>query len=134
MPSADEPGSAQKARPKVLIVEDEFLVALDAEDALTRAGFDVVGLARSAEEAISLAAAHAPVLAVMDIRLVGPRDGVSAALELYQRFNIRSVFATAHDDAGTRARAAEAEPFGWLRKPYSSLALIEAVRQAVNQT
>ncbi len=117
--------------PRILIVEDEYLVALQMESELARAGFDIVGIAGSADEALDLAAAHSPILAVMDIRLRGSRDGVEAALELYARHRIRSVFVTAHYDADTRRRALPANPIGWLPKPYSMPLLFAHVRDAV---
>ena len=73
------------SRGRVLIVEDEYFVALDAEDALSSAGFMVVGISATAEEAIEKAAAEAPDIVLMDIRLAGPRDGIDAAAEIRRR-------------------------------------------------
>ena len=117
--------------PRILIVEDDYFVAVDLEHCLQEAGFAVVGLAASAEEAFELAAAEKPVLALMDIRIAGGRDGVETAIELQKSFGIPSIFATAHGDAATRKRAEQAQPLGWLQKPYSVTALIEAVRLAL---
>jgi two-component system, response regulator PdtaR len=120
---------------RVLIVEDDYLVASDIEAALTAAGLEVVGVAASAEEAIALAASHAPSLAVMDIRLAGERDGIDAALELFRAHGLRCIFATAHADDDARHRAAPAKPLAWLQKPYSVaslLALINQLRSAGN--
>ena len=117
--------------PRILIVEDDYFVAVDLEYCLQEAGYAVVGLAASAEEAFELAAAKKPVLALMDIRIAGARDGVETAIELQKSFGIPSIFATAHGDAATRKRAEEAQPLGWLQKPYSAAALIEAVRFAL---
>jgi DNA-binding NarL/FixJ family response regulator len=116
---------------QVLIVEDEFFVALDLETTLQRAGFEVVGVARNAADAVRLAEAHQPSVVVMDVRIVGERDGIDAAIEIFQRFGIRSVFATAHHDPLTITRAAPANAAGWLVKPYSSEAVIAAVEAAV---
>lgn len=116
---------------RILIVEDDFLVATQAEIALSAAGFAVVGVAASAEEAIQLATMQRPALAVMDIRLAGPRDGIEAAHELFRSMAIRCLFATAHYDADTRRRAEPARPLGWLQKPYTPLSLIEMVRLAL---
>jgi two-component system, response regulator PdtaR len=128
---AGQSGKRTAEAPRVLIVEDDFLVAAQAESALTSAGFAVVGVASSAEEAIQLAAMQPPALAVMDIRLAGGRDGIEAALELFQSMGIRCIFATAHDDTATRNRAAAVHPLGWLPKPYSPMDLIEMVRLAL---
>lgn len=103
-----ETGNVAKAaqqRPAILIVEDDFLIAMEAESALIAAGFQISGIAATAEEAISLARAHKPAIAIMDIRLAGRRDGIDAAGDLYREIGVRCVFATAHDDQQTRARA-----------------------------
>jgi DNA-binding NarL/FixJ family response regulator len=115
---------------RVLVVEDDYLAAADAEAGLNDAGFEVVGVARSAEEAIAIAGAERPALAIMDIRLNGARDGIDAALALFERFGIRSIFATAHHDAAMRARAEPASPLGWLPKPYSMHSLVARVKSA----
>ena len=116
---------------RVLIVEDDFLIAMQTEVALTSAGFDVVGPATTAEEAVDLAREAQPWLAVMDIRLASSRDGIDAARELYQDFAIRCIFATAHDDAHTRGRAEPYAPLGWLPKPYTMASLVNVVAEAV---
>jgi DNA-binding NarL/FixJ family response regulator len=117
----------------ILIVEDDFLVALQIEAALGDAGYAVAGNAASAEEAFHMVEARRPVLALMDIRLAGRMDGVDAALNLFRAHGLRCIFATAHHDAETRARAAPAQPLGWLQKPYTMPALVAAVRQALQQ-
>jgi DNA-binding NarL/FixJ family response regulator len=117
--------------PRVLVVEDDFLIAIQTEAALTAAGFQVVGPAATAEEAIELARDAQPMLAVMDIRLASNRDGIDAARQLYQDLAIRCIFATAHDDAHTRGRAEPYAPLGWLPKPYSAASLITLVAEAL---
>jgi DNA-binding NarL/FixJ family response regulator len=118
---------------KLLVVEDEYLVAMDIEATLRDAGFTVVGIAVSAEEAVALARAHGPDLVIMDIRLAGPRDGVDAALELFRESGVRCIFATAHSDVTTRLRAEPALPLGWLAKPYQPQLLVRAVRNALDE-
>jgi DNA-binding NarL/FixJ family response regulator len=125
-------GKADSAvRRKILIVEDELLIALDMESALMDAGFEVIGIAASASEAMSLVRTTKPDLAVMDVRLAGPTDGVKCALELFRIDGIRCVFATAHQDQATRLRAEPAQPLGWLAKPYQPDALIRTVHDAI---
>lgn len=113
--------------PLILIVEDDYLIALDIEDGLTAAGFSLAGTASSADEAIRIALATKPVLALMDIRLLGQRDGIDAALELYREHGIRCIFTTAHSDREVRLRAEAARPLGWMQKPYSVEAVVEAI-------
>ncbi|KRR22260.1 regulator [Bradyrhizobium retamae] len=118
---------------RILVVEDDFLIAMQSEVALTAAGFEVVGPATTAEEAVALAREAQPTLAVMDIRLASTRDGIDAARQLYQDFAIRCIFATAHDDVHTRRRAEPYAPLGWLPKPYTMASLVSVVDGALAQ-
>jgi DNA-binding NarL/FixJ family response regulator len=119
---------------RILVVEDDFFVSIEMETALTGGGFEVIGPANTAEEAERYAAEQRPNLIVMDIRLLSPRDGVEAALAIFRATGIRSIFATAHDDPHTRARAAAAKPLGWIAKPYAMDSLVALVRQALKET
>jgi DNA-binding NarL/FixJ family response regulator len=124
-------GEAESGRARVLIVEDDFFVCLEIESAMIEAGIEVIGPANTAEEAERYAAEQRPDLVVMDVRLLGSRDGVEAALAIFRSTGIRSIFATAHDDPHTRARAAAAKPLGWIAKPYAMPTLVALVRQAL---
>jgi two-component system, response regulator PdtaR len=128
-------GSAEQAEPptRILIVEDDFVVADEIDRALSEAGFDVAGVAVSAEEAMELAEAQKPALAVMDVRLAGEDDGINAALEIFRKFGIRCIFATAQYDQHSLERAQPAMPLGWLQKPYSIVSLVDAVRRALKE-
>jgi len=134
--SRDDTAGADKrtGRPaRILVVEDDFLVAMQMEAALTEAGFEVAGVASSGEDAIELALKERPRLAVMDIRLAGDRDGIDTALHLFAEQGIRCVFATAHHDEQARQRAAPATPLGWLHKPYTMASLVGMVRTALQE-
>ena len=106
-------------------------VALDLEGGLREAGMQVLGPVPTGEEAIALAKAEHPMLAVLDIRLASEKDGIDVALELYRTLGIRSIFASAHTDPSYRQRAAAAEPLGWVQKPYTIGAVVAAVKQAL---
>ena len=125
------PDRGQVTPARVLIVEDDFLVALAAEAALREAGFEVIGMVDTAEDAIAQASAQRPSLVIMDIRLSGRRDGIETAIELFRNHGIPCVFATAHADAEAHARAMPARPRGWLQKPYSMPDLVNLVRRVV---
>jgi DNA-binding NarL/FixJ family response regulator len=125
-----ETAEAEQGPIRILIVEDDFLIALQTESALTEAGFHVVGTATTAEEAIAFAREQRPFLAVMDIRLASERDGIDAARELFGELGIRCIFATAHDDPRTRERAEPYAPLGWLAKPYTMASLVALVIEA----
>ena len=120
---APDSGTGAQARklpaPRILIVEDDFLVATEMEVALSDAGFAIAGVAASGENAIALATRQDPDLAVVDIRLAGDGDGVDTALELSRVHGVHCIFATAHSDPDTRARAQAAASLGWLQKPYT---------------
>lgn len=110
--------SAASGRPlRVLIVEDEAIIAMDIEMMLQDLGAQVVGVAMTAAEAVRLAELHRPDCATMDINIKGGRDGVSAATEIYETLSIRSIFVSAYGNDETRQRAAPAHPFGWIKKP-----------------
>jgi two-component system, response regulator PdtaR len=125
-------GIVPAAPPRVLIVEDDFLIASDIEAALGEAGIRVAGIASTADEALQMAQTERPALAIMDIRLTGKRDGIDAALELYNTHGVRCVFATAHSDQSTRTRAEPANPLAWVPKPYAMTSLVEAIRSALS--
>lgn len=118
--------------PRLLIVEDEWFIAVESEIILREAGYAVVGTAVTADEAVSLAERERPHLVLMDIRLRGARDGIEAAVEIRRRFGIGCIFATAHAEPSLRERGAAAEPFAWLVKPYSDRQLLAVVRDALN--
>ena len=116
---------------RILVVEDDYFVALELEHRLREADFEVVGIAATAEEALELAVSEKPDLAIMDVRLASARDGVDAAIELFLRLGVPSVFATAHADETTRRRAEKAEPIGWIQKPYAWEPLLELLQTAL---
>jgi two-component system, response regulator PdtaR len=128
------PGQAAKAVPaarRVLVVEDEFFLAVQIEEWLLDNGLDVVDVVHTADEAIAVADTERPDLVIMDIRLANETDGITAALEILERTGIRCIFATAYADAATRERGEKARPFGWLRKPFTADVLLGAVKAAL---
>ena len=104
---------------KILVVEDESIVAKDLELTLKRLGYSVPATASSAEDALSKAGQHRPDLVLMDIHLHGAIDGIAAAQRLRREMNIPVVYLTAYADDDTVARARETEPFGYLLKPFN---------------
>ena len=103
---------------KILVVEDESIVAWYLQEALKHLGHQVVGSAISGEEALECAAETQPNLVLMDIRLKGKMDGIAAAEQIYSRFDIPIVYLTAHADECTLKRAIATKPFGYLVKPF----------------
>jgi len=121
------------AKARVLIVEDESLLCMVLEDALSYEGYAVVGVARTAREAVELAVEHGPDLVLMDINLLGAVDGIAAAEQILERTGIRCLMATALTDENTRRRAAPVRPLGWLAKPYDQDDMLLAVARALEQ-
>ena len=106
---------------KVLVVEDEGLIAHDISTRLEAMGHQVVGIAGTAEEALEMVADADIVL--MDIRIDGPADGVDAAARIRDRFHLPVVFLTAHSDRPTLDRAKVTGAFGYLVKPIAQASL-----------
>ena len=113
---SDDPNVALSSL-RVLIVEDEFFISLDTKALLQTLGHEVVGIAVSADQAVSFAERDRPDVVLMDIRLIGTRDGIDAAEEIDRRFGIPSLFVTANSDPLTRQRAANVSALGLLVKP-----------------
>lgn len=102
---------------RIVVVEDEGLIALDLKNKLTEMGFIVCDLARTGLEAIEKVGIHSPDLVLMDIRLEGDMDGVAAAEQIRNRFGTPVIFLTAYADNETLARAKVTAPYGYLIKP-----------------
>ena len=102
---------------RVLIVEDEFYISLHTRGLLQALGHVVVAVAVSADQAVGIAERERPDVVLMDIRLVGARDGIDAADEISARFGIGSIFVTANTDPETRRRAGAVRHLGFLEKP-----------------
>lgn len=127
------PQTSLQRSDRILIVEDDLLIASQVEAALADAGFDVIATVATGEEAIAIARAQRPDLAIVDVRLAGDHNGVDTALELFRAHGIRCIFATAYSDREARRRAEPAAPFGWLQKPYTMASLTDLVRTAVRE-
>jgi signal transduction histidine kinase len=103
---------------RVLVVEDESIVALDIQHRLCAMGYNVVGLALTGPEALELVERTAPDLVLMDIRLKGPLSGIETAEQLRSRRDLPIIYLTAYTDQATLERARVSEPFGYVVKPF----------------
>lgn len=120
-----------KTRARILIVEDESLVADDLEQRLSKLGYDPVGIVDTGEEAVARGVELRPDLVLMDIRLKGRMDGVEAAGLLRAPHRIPVVFLSSHSDRGTLERAGMSEPFGYLTKPFQERDLHATIEMAI---
>src|SRR5215210_577043 len=119
------------ANARILIVEDEAIVAADLRAKLNRLGYTVVGTASRGELAIELAGSERPNLVLMDILLAGEMDGIEAADRIRQECHIPIVFLTAHSDSETLSRAKVTAPFGYLLKPFNERELETHIEMAL---
>jgi two-component system, response regulator PdtaR len=115
----------------ILIVEDEALVASYIEQVLGESGYHVTGIAGSGPEALSLAAEAHPLLALVDIRLTGPIDGIELACQLRQKFAVPAIFLSGAVDAETTKRAESAQPLGFLAKPFLPSQVFKTIEAAL---
>lgn len=114
---------------RVLIAEDEYLIAAELGFELRSRGIEVVGFVGTALDAIAVAERTRPDLVLMDIDLRGAPDGVWAAEEIWRRFGIRSAFTTANDHQREHTRVADAQPWGWIAKPYDYAEIVRLCTQ-----
>jgi PAS domain S-box-containing protein len=118
---------------RIMIVEDEQITATDIEDILKQIGHQVAAVVASGEAAIAQAEAERPDLVLMDIRIKGEVDGIAAARKIRERFDIPSIFLTAHADDATLERAKLAEPLGYIVKPFHETELQAAIQMAMHR-
>ncbi|UBF30622.1 response regulator (plasmid) [Kovacikia minuta CCNUW1] len=118
---------------RVLVVEDEWVVAIDVRDCMEELGYSIVAIATSGEEAITKARELRPDVVLMDIRLEGEMDGIQAAQQIWNELQIPIIYATGYSDKATVDRATETEPFGYVLKPIKESDLYIAMTLALQQ-
>ncbi|HEV8482530.1 MAG TPA: EAL domain-containing protein [Blastocatellia bacterium] len=118
-------------RGRILVVEDESIVALDIQDRLESLGYEVPATVASGEMAVELAGVLRPDLVLMDIHLQGLMDGIEAADQIRQRFGVPIVYVTANADHPTVQRAKMTEPFGYIIKPFDERELHTTIEMAL---
>jgi signal transduction histidine kinase len=120
-------------RTRILIVEDEPVIALDIEESLIALGYDVVGIADSAASALPTVAQTQPDLVLMDVQLRSEPNGIEIARYLRQQHQLPIVFLTAHADAATLAEVKTVQPFGYIVKPFELRDLSVAIEIALSR-
>jgi DNA-binding LytR/AlgR family response regulator len=118
---------------KVLIVEDEFTIALDIESRLVNLGYEVVGIAINYDEALPYLLESEIDTALLDINLEDKKSGIDLGKLILKKFNIPVVFLTAYTDDETFIKANEANPMGYLNKPFKDSDLDHALKLAFKQ-
>jgi two-component system, cell cycle sensor histidine kinase and response regulator CckA len=125
------PDKKPQSSPRILIVEDQLIVAEDIATRLRRLGYDVAGQTDRFDDAVRLAETLAPDLVLMDIRLKDGDDGIRAADEIRVRTGVAVVYLTAHADDATLERAKYTQPFGYILKPFEERELRTAIEMAL---
>lgn len=116
---------------KILIVEDDTIIAMELSERLKELTYDIAGIVPSGEAAIKKAGESRPDLVLMDIRLSGKMDGVEAAEKIKDHFDIPVIYLTAYVDDETLLRAKKSEPFGYILKPFDSRVLHTNIEMAL---
>ncbi len=116
---------------KILVVEDEHIVAMDLQCRLSSLGYEVPETASSGEEAVEKAGRLRPDLILMDIFLGGDMDGIEAGGKIKELYNIPIIYITAYADANTLQRAKLTEPFGYILKPFEEREMLTNIEMAL---
>jgi two-component system cell cycle sensor histidine kinase/response regulator CckA len=124
---------AAKKPLRIMIVEDEGIIASHIVSRLTRTGYEVAGIAESSEEAIAKISELNPALILMDIRIKGAMDGIDTAIILRERCDIPVIYLSAHTDQQTLDRAKMTGAFGFLTKPIHHASLATAIDFAIHK-
>lgn len=128
------PDAPRPAKPvRILIVEDEQIIAINLRESLESLGYVVPAIAATAEKAIERATELRPNLVLMDIRLKGAMDGIQAAEQIWNTLQIPVIYVTGHSDQSTLERAKVTAPFGYLLKPIKEKEIYVAIETALQR-
>ncbi|MEI7856567.1 MAG: response regulator [Methanomicrobiales archaeon] len=119
------------AEKKILIVEDNEIVALETSERLKRLGYIVTGIAATGADAVALARSTQPDLILMDINLKGPMDGITAAEQIGAFLEVPVIYLTAYSDDATLQRAMKTKPVAHLIKPFKERELYSNIEMAL---
>ena len=119
--------------PKILVVEDESIVAMDLKQRLVAMDYEVTATVSSGAAAIEQVATCLPELVLMDIQIKGDIDGIETAKQIQEQFDIPIVFLTANSDIATVERAKKTEPLAYLLKPFEDRDLLTTIEIALHR-
>jgi AmiR/NasT family two-component response regulator len=129
-----QPADISGSRPaRLLIVEDERIVAHNLANGLRQRGYSVVDVVASGEDAIAAAASAMPDLVLMDVSLDGTMRGTDAAAILWEQYQLPVVYRTAYSDRETLDAAKPSRPFGFVVKPYHAEQVHAAIQVALDR-
>ena len=118
---------------KILIVEDEMILASDVKYQLEELGYNVVGIVNNGKDAIKLTLETDPDVILMDIVIKGDIDGIETAQQINKLYNIPIIYTTAYFDEEILERAKKTEPYGYIIKPYQEGQIHTAILMAIHR-
>jgi DNA-binding LytR/AlgR family response regulator len=118
---------------KILVVEDEMIIAAKISMHLTNLGYEVTGILPRGEEALLSVEENRPDMVIMDIRLKGDINGIDTAIRMQKNGNIPVIFLTANADEGTFNKAKAAKPYAFISKPYKQVDLQRAIEITISR-
>ncbi|UJH67764.1 LytR/AlgR family response regulator transcription factor [Allomuricauda sp. SCSIO 65647] len=118
---------------RILIVEDDMIIAANISLQLSNLGYEVIGIQSRGEEAVATAKANPPDLILMDINLKGHLNGIETARAIQQNQNIPIIYLTANTDDSTFLKAKETHPYAFISKPFNKLDLQRTIALTVEQ-
>lgn len=121
----------RKEEVRILVVDDETIVALDIKNTLEKYGYNVIGVASNSGEAIKMVKTSRPNLILMDIMIKGSKDGIETSSEINKFADIPIIFLTAYSDDDTLERAKVVEPYGYLIKPFDNRELFTTIEMSL---
>lgn len=123
----------QLKKPKIILVEDQLLEAMNTSNLIKQFDMEVVGVTADVSVLFSLIKSEQPNLILMDINLGGEKSGIDVAKSLTESFDVPVVFTTSYSDDKTIANALSVSPYGYLIKPYSEISLKTAIQIALER-
>jgi DNA-binding LytR/AlgR family response regulator len=120
-------------KPKILMVEDDMIIAADISIQLSKLDYEVIGISAHAEDALNVVATNRPDIILMDIVLSGDMNGIEAALLILERHEIPVIFLTSNTDDTTFNQALAAKPFAFIAKPFQSFDLERTLKMALQR-
>lgn len=116
---------------KIIIAEDEKIVAKDIENKLKKSGYDVIGVVSTGRDLLDKVSESPPDLVLMDIKLDGDMDGIETAQKLKDSYGLPVVYLTAYADKITLERINETNPGGYVLKPFKLSELRHSIEDAI---
>lgn len=122
-----------QSKPKILMVEDDMIIAADISMQLSQLGYDIIGISTQAEDALKIVATNRPDIILMDIILSGKMNGIEAALLILERHQIPVIFLTSNTDDATFNQALAAKPFAFIAKPFQAFDLERTLQMTLQR-